>query len=514
MFFNATVAVAAATGLVSCGNDWLDQSPYNAVPAETAVQSSDDLESVRTSMYAAFKGTSKLFDYYGQLIWQYGDVRGEDIQYNYANGSNRAEFYYYMNYSSASDFYCSTSKSTAVWQSPFIVIGRANRIIEADNLSDQSTEANTIAQYKAEAKVMRSFALFDLTRIYGKPFTQDDGASLGAPIVETSLSSTALPARSTVAECYKKVIDDLTEVISSGALSTDSSPYFINVWAAKALLLRVYLTKADWQNALSTAEDIIENSPYKLWTIDEYATAWNEKQAAHLNEMLFEIQINNTTDSPDKNGIANLYQESIDSKVASAAGRITGYGDLVMTKAFLDMLEGDPQDVRNQLCLPSLAKADSTAYGDRKVFLKKFQGSNGSSVLYDDVPVLRLSEVYLSAAEAAFNANDKKKAAQYLNNIIENRTSDETKQVAEATVTLDRIYTERRKELVGEGQRFFDALRRGETITRYTSENDKGWHGVLNSDAQVITPQSKKLLPLIPQDELNANPNIEQNPLY
>ena len=64
-------------------------------------------------------------------------------------------------------------------------------------------------------------------------------------------------------------------------------------------------------------------------------------------------------------------------------------------------------------------------------------------VRYSNVPLLRLSEVYLSAAEAAFQAGDKNKAANLLNDIISNRTTDESKQVTSGNITLDRIYIER-----------------------------------------------------------------------
>ena len=130
------------------------------------------------------------------------------------------------------------------------------------------------------------------------------------------------------------------------------------------------------------------------------------------------------------------------------------------------------------------------------------------------MPLLRLSEVYLSGAEAAFNLGDTQTAAQLLDDLITNRTTDASKTVTSATVTLDRIYTERRKELVGEGQRYFDVLRRGETVTRYTDVNNRGWHDALNEDARTFNRDSKKALPLIPQSEINVNPNMQQNPTY
>ena len=133
---------------------------------------------------------------------------------------------------------------------------------------------------------------------------------------------------------------------------------------------------------------------------------------------------------------------------------------------------------------------------------------------YANVPLLRLSEVYLSAAEAAYELDDTNTAAQMLNAIITNRTTDATKTVTAGDITLDRIYLERRKELVGEGQRYFDVLRRGETVTRYTDINNHGWHDALNEDARTFNRDSEKALPLIPQSEMDINPNMQQNPLY
>ena len=57
-----------------------------------------------------------------------------------------------MEYKTADQF----TSDNAVWQSPYIVISRANRILEANNLSDAESAATEIAQYKNEAKVMRA----------------------------------------------------------------------------------------------------------------------------------------------------------------------------------------------------------------------------------------------------------------------------------------------------------------------------------------------------------------------
>ena len=493
-----------AASLSSCVNDWLDVAPSDGTDADAALTSSSDLDAVRTGMYAALKGNSNLVDYYGQQFFVYGDVHaGDDYQYNNIGGSNRASFYYDMTYQTASEFSSSTSSSNVAWKSPYIVIGRANRIIaaaEGGALSDAAEAKATIDQYAAEAKVLRALAHFDLVRIYGKPYTEDQGASLGVPLVTGVLESNAKPARSTVAEVYTQVVKDLTEAISSNALATETEPGYVSVWGAKAILSRVYLNMGDYANALSVAEDIIKNSGAALWTRDQYFKAW-DASTPNESEFLFRLNVAGSTDNNDLNGIGNLQQRD-------------GYKEMVATKKFVDMLTSDPKDVRNDMFLPAKAEKEVAVYGTNKVFLNKLRGQGGNLRNVTIVPIIRLSEVYLTAAECAFRNNDKTKAVEYLNDLVKNRTTTVASLATVDNITLERILIERRKELIGEGQRYFDALRNNETITRYTSEADKGWHKTLSKDAQSFNRDYFKAIAAIPQAEINANPNIKQNTGY
>ena len=439
-----------AASLSSCVNDWLDVAPSDGTDAGAALTSSSDLAAARTGMYKALKGNSSLVDYYGQQFFVYGDVHaGDDYQYNNIGGSNRASFYYDMNYQTASEFTSSTSSSNVAWKSPYIVIGRANRIIaaaEGGALSDAAEAKATIDQYAAEAKVLRALAHFDLVRIYGKPYTEDQGASLGVPLVTGVLESNAKPARSTV------------------------------------------------------AEDIIKNSGAALWTRDQYLKAW-DASTPNESEFLFRLNVAGSTDNNDLNGIGNLQQRD-------------GYKEMVATKKFVDMLTSDPEDVRNDMFLPATAAKEVATYGTNKVYLNKLRGQGGNLRNVTIVPIIRLSEVYLTAAECAFRNNDKTKAVEYLNDLVKNRTTTEASLATVDNITLERILIERRKELIGEGQRYFDALRNNETITRYTSEADKGWHKTLSKEAQSFDRDYFKAIAAIPQAEINANPNIKQNTGY
>lgn len=496
--YKTLVGVVLVAGLSSCVNDWLDVTPGNQVPAEEAVTTSTDLSSVRAGMYQMLKGTSDFDDYYAARMIYYGEVRGEDMQSD--KSGSRSQPCYNMTYSTADN-------APKMWQTPYIVIGRANRIIEAaesGQLKDAESKAATIAQYKAEAQVARALAHFDLVRIYGKTYTAPGAPeSYGVPVITKVLDSDAQLSRNTVQEVYTQVVKDLTEAIDSKALSSLKMTGYLNVWAAKALLTRVYLTMGENQKALDVAEDIIENSPYELWSNSEYAPSWSKMSGTHGKEVIFEIAITGSTDWTDREGIAYLYNED-------------GYADIVATEKFLTLLNEDPDDVRHNVFLAPVTDDFIKAYKTNTVFLNKFPAEGLTDLRYNNVPLFRLSEVYLNAAEAAtkLGGANLDKAVIYLDAIV-NRANP-ANNVALADVTLDRVLKERRKELVGEGHRFFDAMRNNETIVRYTSAADKGWHSSLKDEARSFNRDFYKTLLPVPQDEIDANPAMkgQQNPGY
>ena len=277
------------------------------------------------------------------------------------------------------------------------------------------------------------------------------------------------------------------------------------------MLTRVYIYMGKNQEALDMAKNIIENSPYSLWTKAQYANAWDKNNANHINEMIFELVNSGSDDWADREGIAYLYHED-------------GYADAICTKSFVDMLAQDPSDVRLDVILPVQLKTDDNGkptdmyktYGDNRIFINKFPMGSLGDMRLNNLPILRLSEVYLNAVEAAAKLNDKTSTAKYLNEIIKNRTDDTKQLVTESTATLERVLLERRKELVGEGQRFFDAMRNNETVTRYTNEDEKGWHYSINKESQVFDRTYFRTILPIPVSETNANPTLkaQQNPGY
>jgi len=73
--------------------------------------------------------------------------------------------------------------------------------------------------------VLRALAIFDVTRVYGKPYLQDNGASWGAALSTQTLNPAAKVKRSTVAECYTFVENELkAERIKFSGIESFSTP--------------------------------------------------------------------------------------------------------------------------------------------------------------------------------------------------------------------------------------------------------------------------------------------------
>ena len=137
-------------------------------------------------------------------------------------------------------------------------------------------------------------------------------------------------------------------------------------------------------------------------------------------------------------------------------------------------------------------------------------GDGKESYTAVNIKIIRLSEVYLIAAEAALHTGDRDGAAGYLN-AIRCRAPKLAPATAE-TVSDDMILDERSKELFGEGQRFFDMIR----MNRSIEYNDDLTNVPVSHRKKTIDRTFGGIVLPISQDEINANPSLadEQNDYY
>lgn len=484
---------AVAAGFSSCGNDWLDLEPSTSV--KTNVKTISDVEFTLNGIYSTMQSSDA---YSGRLVY-YGDVTGDDIQ-AVSSTKRTANAYLYG--------FTKTNAPASYWSMPYEIIQNCNVILKhIDDIPITDKQKDALDDLKGQALAIRGLALFDLTKLFGYPYTMDNGASLGACIVTDVLEKDAMPQRSTVAQCYTQILKDLEESVK--LLGKKFNKGKINRWAALTLLSRVYLYHGDDAKALAAAKEAIEGAEkngYALWTNEEYPSAWaNDASKQKPGEVLFEI-INLTTDSPGKESLGYLY----------APG---GYADGCVTVSFYNMMLKDANDVR--LKIINVATKDkyssSSIYG--RAFVNKFQPQQGENLTDANIPLIRLSEAYLNAAEAAAKltaAGDDHNAdaALYLDAIV-NRANPDKHVVAGNQITLKQVLEERRKELVGEGHRMFDLLRNGMKVKRIKESNkqlSKTKHTCSDEYMTIGLDNYKIVLP-IPQYERNVS-HIPNNPGY
>ena len=346
----------------------------------------------------------------------------------------------------------------------------------------QSRNAALKNQYKGEALAIRALIHFDLARIYGRPYIVDNG-SLAAPLITAVQTPEDDPARATVAAMYTQVVQDFNQAIP--LLTDDANDGQFNSWAAKALLSRVYLYMENNGEALSLAKDVINNGPYSLVSNGNYATSFSQD---FNSERIFEI-VNTGSDNPGS-------RETI-GYVAGPQFSTSGYGAIITTQEFEDLLAATPNDVRNTMF-------DEDDSGNSKGYYKKWPGKPGSSVILNNIPVIRLSEVYLNAAEAAVKTGASSDATTYLGAIMDRANPGVS---VPTSPTLIDVLTERRKEMALEGHRFFDLMRNNQSVNRVGGRHLIGVpSGITNSDTRIVFP--------IPQKEMRKSNALVQNPGY
>ena len=312
----------------SCSADWLDLNTTSSVETGQAIVTLDDAQIALNGIYRLASGHS----YYGDNYWYYGDCRAADVQARITKGDGKRVSPYYEYNVLASD----NLNIVLPWNTVYKVIRQTNNLIQKiESGSIQSSDTKELNRIKSEALVIRGLSLFNLTRLFGMPYTNDKGASLGVPIETSPSNPTHKPSRSTVAQCYEQVVSDMSNALSG--LKQETSNGYINYWAAQALLSRVYLNMGEYQKAYDAATDVIKNNGgrYQLYSYEEYPNVWRQD---FQSESLFELYITLSEPSGGTGG------EGAPMVYANEA--TVDWNNLILSEDFLNLLNEDSKDVR------------------------------------------------------------------------------------------------------------------------------------------------------------------------
>jgi hypothetical protein len=459
----SSVLIVCMFFFTSCSKNFIDRNPFDSVPLSQAITDEASMQNALNGAYAKLRDVA----IYGRDLPVIGDLQA-DNSYIEVQNSGRYIPQYQYNFTATDDVY------TEFWNAAYACILRANQIIDA-NITGANVDA-----IKAQAYAIRALMYFKLINAYARPYT-DDPNGAGVPLV-LHYDPYAQPARNTVKEVYAQIINDYTTGFNTAPAYTSSVT--LSKYAIEGLLARTYLYMGDNANAKNAAVDVINNSEFSLATVDQYAALWaNPGIHTDAVEIMFEVDadIVNNNNFDDLGGIyANIYQ------------------DIYCTQELYDLYS--ITDVRTSVLIPATTKTGAPA-----VIVYKYQNAANTKDK-DNIKVIRLAEVYIIAAETSLPANEDD-ARTYLNAIAQTRDPNFTGYNSSGSTLLNDIITERRKELAFEGDRFYDLNRLKRDIERQGDPASiPGPLSISYTDYHRVAP--------IPQSELQANPNIQQNPGY
>ena len=470
--------------LVGC-NDFLEQEPGTQISIREQLATREGILQALSGLYSKVENTLRTETY-----TVYADLQGGNLKFTpVASGSNTGQITVPPTVQNYYDFNDTALDSDleAHYGNCYQTLNAANLILEnLDDVPDLSEAERD--QIYAEALTLRGFMHFILVQMYAQDFGLTSAAQLGIVYKTESLQTELQYApRLTLTETYAAIVSDFNTAIDAykGLQLLEGPAYsYLNQTSAKALLARVYLYSQDWQNAYDLAVNVIETSGVDLTPKESYIDSW-EQPLAPLSETLLELSVPRDTDGLLGGSLAATY--GISSQ--------TSYGNYVASEDLLDLYV--PEDIRADLFIPtSLLTLENEVLVDQDYyFTKKFQGEPGT-------PVIRLSELYLIAAEAAYELNNTEAALAYLNPIRE-RANLSTRTEASDLESL--IFLERRRELAFERHLFYDLKRTGRDVVR----ND----GCISQNCSLDYPSNFFVLP-IPQRNLNLNVNLIQNEGY
>ena len=500
-----------AFGLVSCSK-MLDIPQKGVLDYNTYYQTDEQIASAGTALYLEVRG----WEYNVKLckamltddFWAGGSMRGDNTDLEHLNE---------YTFDAEQDYIQS------MFQTYYTLIYKANVI-----LGHVDEELGAVArQTRAEAKVFRAFAYFDLKTMWGNP-----------PLVDHELAPSEYNVpNGSDEELWGLMEQDLTEAIASGALVEKTSLNDTETWRvtkqfAQALLGKVYLWQGKNSEAAAQFDAVVSSGKYRLF--EDYSGIFRSANK-HNCESLFESNRvhddNNSWQNFSMYALMTNWRMDKMNWPSDTPIMNTGWGFRVPTKSLYDDFVKEEgvngyrlneslktlDQLQSELSITLKSPVIGEGYFMWKLrILAEERGMSSDYVYMANTIWMRYAEVLLCGAEAHLAAGNVGKAAEYLNMV---RTRAHLP--AKNGVTLDDIKIEKRLELFGEGTRMQDLLRWGEG-SKMAKNGETYPELQVNGQVKYVPcgnptygfkPGKHDKLPY-PATEIRLNSNIVQNPGY
>lgn len=398
-------------------------------------------------------------------------IRSEDVEKgsSLSDGSDVASMYDNFNYNAAD------GNLASYYTSNYELVHIANKVLSemADAEKAGATLSAVDLQCRGEAYFFRAYIYFNLVRAFGQ-----------VPLITFKITDAAQTniAKSPVADIYALIDADLTQAEQLLPKQWESRYLGRLTWgAARALHAKTYMQRNNWASMLAASTDVINSGIYDLNT--PFNKIFRES-GENCSESIFELQCTATAALPSSTDIGSQYAEV--QGVRGSGSWDLGWGWNTPTTILASAFEtGDPRKDETLLYIikpgddPATIPAN-TPYGEKPISQdvmnrycnKKVYTDPAKRALYSlhgywmNIRMIRLSEMYLIAAEAANELGKTADAINYLEAVRNRARGGNTAILPKVTTTdqsalRDAIRHERRVELAMEWDRFYDLVRWG-----------------------------------------------------
>ena len=344
-----------------------------------------------------------------------------------------------------------------IWTAMYKNISNVNSVLNSPLVADADKYPFTI--YRGEALGLRAFMHFDLVRLFAEQYTVNPDAN-GIPYAtEFSLNT---PPFESLKKNYEHILADLLEADSlladedeyadERAYMLDRQIHF-NKYAVWGTLARVYLTMGNKEKAAEYAKKVITDGKYML-----------KEKTEVVNDLAGVLS--------KKECLFGIYHAGFYTQVSAKLQQMTSFYSLDLPKEFLKLYEKDASgsDFRTMAYFSESGTGSSS-----KTRLCKFTdvyelNNNVASRPADlilGINMIRIPEMYYILAEVSLD-KEPEMALDYYNAV---RKSRGLEAVTDKALTIEMINDERCKEMVGEGQIYFNLKRQNLPIDAHDGNN-------------------------------------------
>lgn len=482
----AVVGLLLAT---SCSSSFLDTDPTDAVSSEKVPVPQNAEAIFNGAWYNLFEYSSTYANMGYRALQCLDDMMASDVVSRPKYGFNSS--YQFNDVAIPSD-----NRAAFAWYLLYKTIDNCNTAISIKGDSEE------LHQSQGKALALRAYCYLHLVQHYQFTYLKDKDALCVPIYTEPSNSSTVPKGKSTVAQVYQLIFDDLNlakEYLKNYVRSGDNQKYKPNTAVVNGLLARAYLLTGQWAEAAKAAE--AARAGYSLMTTTAEYEGFNN---VSNKEWIWGFpQIPSQSDAS-----YNFYYLD--------ATYVGGYSSFMADPHLMETFtQGD-------IRLPLFQWMREGYLGYKKFHMRADDTA--------DLVLMRSAEMYLIEAEAKARGEVALDQAVIPLNTLRNargvgnyNTTGKSKEEV-----IEEILMERRRELWGEGFSITDILRNQKAVQRtalseemqqtkvncwqeggsFAERNPLGHWFLKFPNGKPFSSNSTYYLYAIPEKELNANSNL------